>query len=145
MKEFDIPVEQLVEDIRINVVDTEDFNSRVVPAYENGTAEKGLEADDQVARSVVPAGQAGWLQVARGSLRGRQHVQQACVVGTRLQQLAEYLARLGGAAVHVDQHRGVTDLQVAARLARVADRFYAALAQGGAGFAGEFAVSAIAE
>src|SRR5580765_2023542 len=56
MNEFDVPVEQLVEDIRINVVDTEDFNNRVVAAYEAGTAEKGLEADVQVARSVIPAG-----------------------------------------------------------------------------------------
>src|SRR5262247_2602430 len=56
MNEFDVPVEELAEDIRINVVDTEDFNRRVVAAYEAGTAEKGLEADDQVARSVIPAG-----------------------------------------------------------------------------------------
>src|SRR4026208_445538 len=56
MKEFDVPVAKILEDIRINVVDIEDFNSRVVGAYEAGTAEKGLEADDQVAPSVVPAG-----------------------------------------------------------------------------------------
>src|SRR5438093_13675530 len=55
MNEFDIPVEELIEDIRINVVDVEDFNNRVVAAYESGTAEKGLEADDQVARSIIPA------------------------------------------------------------------------------------------
>ena len=56
MKEFDVPVEKLIDDIRINVVDIEDFNSRVVGAYESGTAEKGLEADDQVGRSIIPAG-----------------------------------------------------------------------------------------
>src|SRR5499433_822489 len=56
MEEFDVPVEELIEDIRINVVDIEDFNNRVVPAYESGTAEKGLEADDQVGRSIIPAG-----------------------------------------------------------------------------------------
>src|SRR5499433_4582605 len=55
MNEFDVPVEELVEDIRINVVDIEDFNNRVVAAYESGTAEKGLEADDQVGRSIIPA------------------------------------------------------------------------------------------
>src|SRR3989442_14006439 len=55
MNEFDVPVEELIEDIRINVVDVEDFNNRVVAAYESGTAEKGLEADDQVARSIIPA------------------------------------------------------------------------------------------
>src|SRR6266571_1086433 len=52
---IDVPVEELAEDIRINVVDTEYFNSRVIGAYNAGTAEKGLEADDQVARSVIPA------------------------------------------------------------------------------------------
>src|SRR6201993_3025829 len=53
---IDVPVEELAEDIRVNVVDIEDFNSRVIGAYNDGTAEKGLEADDQVARSIVPAG-----------------------------------------------------------------------------------------
>src|SRR5882724_9476836 len=52
---IEIPVEELAEDIRLNVVDIEDFNSRVIGAYNDGTAEKGLEADDQVARSIVPA------------------------------------------------------------------------------------------
>src|SRR5262245_34028706 len=56
MNEFDVPVEELAEDVRINIVDVEDFNRRVVGAYEAGTAEKGLEADDQVGRSIVPAG-----------------------------------------------------------------------------------------
>src|SRR5438034_2784072 len=52
---IDVPVEELAEDIRVNVVDTQDFNSRVIGAYNDGTAEKGLEADDQVARSIIPA------------------------------------------------------------------------------------------
>src|SRR5712672_3993790 len=52
---IDVPVEELAEDIRMNVVDTADFNSRVIGAYNDGTAEKGLEADDQVARSIIPA------------------------------------------------------------------------------------------
>ena len=56
MKALDPSVEKLKETIRLNVVDFEDFNSRVVGAYNKGTAEKGLEADDQVARSVIPAG-----------------------------------------------------------------------------------------
>src|SRR6185295_5882526 len=34
----------------------EDFNDRVVGAYNDGTAEKGLEADYMVARSIIPAG-----------------------------------------------------------------------------------------
>src|SRR5215470_19653924 len=56
MNQFDVPVEELVEHIRRNVVDIEDFNERVVGAYEKGTAEKGLEADDAVGRSIIPAG-----------------------------------------------------------------------------------------
>jgi pyruvate ferredoxin oxidoreductase beta subunit len=53
-----IPVELKVrqEDFRANVVDAEDFNERVVGAYNKGAAESGLEADTFVAKSVVPAG-----------------------------------------------------------------------------------------
>jgi pyruvate ferredoxin oxidoreductase beta subunit len=50
-----VSVEDLLRDIQKNVVDIEDFNERVVGAYNDGTAEKGLEADDQVARSIIPA------------------------------------------------------------------------------------------
>jgi pyruvate/2-oxoacid:ferredoxin oxidoreductase beta subunit/NAD-dependent dihydropyrimidine dehydrogenase PreA subunit len=63
---INVSVEELVEDIRINVVDFEDFNQRVVGAYNNGTAEKGLEADDQVARSIIPA--------ATGALRDFSYI-----------------------------------------------------------------------
>ena len=55
MKALEPEVERLREDIRLNVVDFDDFNDRVVGAYNDGTAEKGLVADDQVARSVIPA------------------------------------------------------------------------------------------
>src|SRR5213593_2931215 len=51
-----IPLEARIEDFRVNVVDVADFNERVIGAYNDGTAEKGLEADDQVARSIIPAG-----------------------------------------------------------------------------------------
>jgi pyruvate/2-oxoacid:ferredoxin oxidoreductase beta subunit/NAD-dependent dihydropyrimidine dehydrogenase PreA subunit len=43
-------------DFRLNVVDVADFNERVVGAYNNGLAEKSLPADDQAARSIIPAG-----------------------------------------------------------------------------------------
>jgi pyruvate/2-oxoacid:ferredoxin oxidoreductase beta subunit/NAD-dependent dihydropyrimidine dehydrogenase PreA subunit len=49
-------VAERLEDIRAHVVDIEDFNERVVGAYNSGLAERGLPADDQTARSVVPAG-----------------------------------------------------------------------------------------
>src|SRR5437867_689053 len=49
-------LEARFEDINLNVVDISDFNERVVGAYNNGTAEKDLAADDNVARSVIPAG-----------------------------------------------------------------------------------------
>ena len=51
-----IPLETRMEDIRVNVVDIADFNDRVVGAYNSGLAERALPADDQTARSVVPAG-----------------------------------------------------------------------------------------
>ena len=56
MEPIELTVDQIREDIRLNVVDFEDFNSRVVGAYNDGSAEKGLVADDQVARSVIPGG-----------------------------------------------------------------------------------------
>ena len=44
---IDVPVEELAEDIRLNVVDVEDFNTRVVGAYNDGsdraTADKVVE------------------------------------------------------------------------------------------------------
>src|SRR5437899_8099909 len=63
---IDVPVEELAEDIRLNVVDVEDFNARVVGAYNDGSAEKMLEADDAVARSVIPA--------ATGALRDFSYI-----------------------------------------------------------------------
>src|SRR4051812_36275095 len=56
MSTYIIPLETRLEDINLNVVDIADFNERVVGAYNSGSAEKGLEADDFVARSVIPAG-----------------------------------------------------------------------------------------
>ncbi len=51
------PIHQArLADFQENIVDVADFNERVVGAYNNGTAEIALEADDQVARSVIPAG-----------------------------------------------------------------------------------------
>src|SRR5690349_4400886 len=54
------------EDIRVNVVDIADFNERVVGAYNSGLAERGLPADDQSARSIVPA--------ATGALRDFSYI-----------------------------------------------------------------------
>src|SRR5260370_25774008 len=51
-----IPYETRLEDIVANVVDIADCNDRVVGAYNTGLAERGLPADDQSARSVIPAG-----------------------------------------------------------------------------------------
>ncbi len=47
-----------LEDFQANIVDFEDFNDRVVGAYNRGEGELGLEAELQTARSVVPAGTA---------------------------------------------------------------------------------------
>ena len=51
-----IPYETRFQDIQANVVDIADFNERVVGAYNSGLAERGLPADDQSARAVIPAG-----------------------------------------------------------------------------------------
>src|SRR5262249_44789628 len=61
-----LPLEARIEDINLNVVDITDFNERVVGAYNDGSAEKGLEADDDVARSVIPA--------ATGALRDFSYI-----------------------------------------------------------------------
>jgi pyruvate ferredoxin oxidoreductase beta subunit len=61
-----VPADQLATDIRLNVVDIADFNERVVGEYNQGTAEKALHADDQVARSVIPA--------ATGALRDFSYI-----------------------------------------------------------------------
>jgi len=39
-----------------DILDVEDFNERIVGAYNNGTAEEGLPADISTARSLIPAG-----------------------------------------------------------------------------------------
>jgi pyruvate ferredoxin oxidoreductase beta subunit len=56
VEKTEVTLEQLQNDIRLNVVDIADFNERVVGSYNAGTAEKGLDADDQIARSVIPGG-----------------------------------------------------------------------------------------
>src|SRR3954453_17028504 len=61
-----IPYEIRLEDIRANVVEIADFNQRVIGAYNNGLAERGLPADDQSARSIVPA--------ATGALRDFSYI-----------------------------------------------------------------------
>ncbi|HWB09524.1 MAG TPA: thiamine pyrophosphate-dependent enzyme [Pirellulales bacterium] len=51
-------VDQPYKQIKLPILDVNDFNDRVIRAYEDGTAEKGLAADLGVARSLVPAGTA---------------------------------------------------------------------------------------
>ena len=48
--------EDKLKGLQANVVDIEDFNERIVGSYNDGTAEKGLPADDYIARSIIPAG-----------------------------------------------------------------------------------------
>ena len=69
-----IPFETRFEDIRVNVVDIADFNERVVGAYNSGLAEKGLPADDQTARSVIPAGTGALRDAVRDVLRASSYV-----------------------------------------------------------------------
>jgi pyruvate ferredoxin oxidoreductase beta subunit len=44
--------------VSLPVLDVDDFNERIIRAYEDGTAEKGLPADLTVSRSLIPAGTA---------------------------------------------------------------------------------------
>jgi len=44
--------------VSLPILDVDDFNNRIIHAYEEGTAEKGLPADLAVARSLVPVGTA---------------------------------------------------------------------------------------
>jgi pyruvate/2-oxoacid:ferredoxin oxidoreductase beta subunit/Pyruvate/2-oxoacid:ferredoxin oxidoreductase delta subunit len=44
--------------INLPILDVDDFNDRIIRAYEDGSAEKGLPADLSVSRSLVPAGTA---------------------------------------------------------------------------------------
>src|SRR5262252_6431035 len=66
MESLTATLEERIEDIQLNVVDIPDFNERVVGAYNNGTAEKDLEADENVARSIIPA--------ATGALRDFSYI-----------------------------------------------------------------------
>ena len=45
-------------DVKLPVLDVNDFNERVIRSYEDGSAEKGLPADLALARSLIPAGTA---------------------------------------------------------------------------------------
>lgn len=56
MEQHSLPLETRIAGFLTSVVDVADFNERVVGAYNNGVAEKGLPADDQTARSIIPAG-----------------------------------------------------------------------------------------
>ena len=51
-----VPFETRFAEFQAAVVDIADFNERVVGAYNSGLANNGLPADDQTARSVIPAG-----------------------------------------------------------------------------------------
>lgn len=44
--------------VKLPILDVNDFNERIIHSYENGTAEKGLPADLTVSRSLIPAGTA---------------------------------------------------------------------------------------
>ena len=44
--------------VDLPILDVRDFNERIIRSYEDGDAEKGLEADLSVARSLIPAGTA---------------------------------------------------------------------------------------
>ena len=48
------------QELELPVLNVEDFNERIIRSYESGGAEKSLDADLSVARSLVPAGTAAF-------------------------------------------------------------------------------------
>ncbi|MBL7014331.1 MAG: thiamine pyrophosphate-binding protein [Candidatus Marinimicrobia bacterium] len=54
-----ILVSELNKKTAHDILDVQDFNERIVGAYNNGTADDGLPADATTARSLIPAGTAG--------------------------------------------------------------------------------------
>jgi len=53
-------VDSAPEGLELPVLNVEDFNERIIRSYESGGAEKSLDADLSVARSLVPAGTAAF-------------------------------------------------------------------------------------
>jgi len=49
-------VSEINKKTAFEILDIQDFNDRIVGAYNNGTAEEGLPADISTARSLIPAG-----------------------------------------------------------------------------------------
>jgi len=50
------PVSEINKKTAFEILDIQDFNDRIVGAYNNGTAEEGLPADISTARSLIPSG-----------------------------------------------------------------------------------------
>lgn len=57
---FGTLVDSAPEGLELPVLNVEDFNERIIRSYESGGAEKSLDADLSVARSLVPAGTAAF-------------------------------------------------------------------------------------
>jgi len=53
-------VDSAPQELELPVLNVEDFNERIIRSYESGGAEKSLDADLSVARSLVPAGTAAF-------------------------------------------------------------------------------------
>ena len=53
-------VDSAPQELDLPVLNVEDFNERIIRSYESGGAEKSLDADLSVARSLVPAGTAAF-------------------------------------------------------------------------------------
>ena len=51
-----VPVSKINKRNAFEILDIQDFNDRIVGAYNNGTAEEGLPADISTARSLIPSG-----------------------------------------------------------------------------------------
>jgi pyruvate/2-oxoacid:ferredoxin oxidoreductase beta subunit/Pyruvate/2-oxoacid:ferredoxin oxidoreductase delta subunit len=64
--------------ISLPVLDVNDFNERIIRAYEDGSAEKDLPADLTVARSIVPAGTATLRDFSYVAPEIPEYIAEAC-------------------------------------------------------------------
>src|SRR5436309_11958620 len=142
---FDVPVEELAEDIRINVVDIEDFNSRVISAYNDGTAEKGLEADDQVGRSIIPAATGAFRDFSYIAPDIPEFIAENCVgcmdCVTECPDTA-ILGKVAGPEALDERLAGITDEETSASLARqwsITNKYHTVLEKKGLG-GGKFGI-----
>jgi pyruvate ferredoxin oxidoreductase beta subunit len=133
------PFEIRLEDFRANVVDVADFNERVVGAYNSGLAERGLPADDMVARSIVPAGTGALRDFSYIAPDIPEFIPEKCVGCMECVTQCPDTAILGKVAekTTLEEHlAGITDEPMRARISEqwaITNKYYTVLEKKGVG------------